>query len=70
YAVYLPIGTKEPQFSLEDSENTYSVEWYNPRAGGQLINGNITEISGMGIQPLGNPPVDPEKDWVVLIRMK
>ncbi|MEJ7676104.1 MAG: hypothetical protein WKF59_26230 [Chitinophagaceae bacterium] len=33
----------------------YTVKWYNPRKGGSLQNGSITNI-GSGTISIGNPP--------------
>ena len=30
--------------------------------------GSVTTVVGNGIQSLGNPPTDLEKDWVVLVK--
>lgn len=40
----------------------------DPRHGGRLQNGNVTEIRGGGSRSLGDPPNEPSSDWAVLIR--
>lgn len=65
YAVYLTNGGAT---QLKVAGGTYSVRWYNPRAGGDLQDGNIKTISGPGFRSLGNPPSDPSKDWAVLVK--
>ncbi|NND06883.1 MAG: DUF5060 domain-containing protein [Saprospiraceae bacterium] len=69
YAVYLLHGG-QASIDLSAAEGTYSVQWYNPRAGGALQNGNVTEIEGGAKRALGASPEDPEKDWAILIKKK
>jgi Domain of unknown function (DUF5060)/Putative collagen-binding domain of a collagenase len=65
YAVQLPSGGA---VRLKLGPGEYSVRWYDPRAGGQLQQGNTTSVEGPGPKPLGNPPSEPGKDWVVLVK--
>jgi hypothetical protein len=67
YCLYLPQGGNA---NLLLSEGKYSVEWFNPRAGGKLINGSIKEVRGPGEVSIGNPPKKTDEDWVALIRVK
>lgn len=53
---------------LEGFTETFMVDWYNPRTGGELISGGVTEITGPGVQSLGSPPFDTGQDWVALVR--
>ncbi len=64
YAVYLPQGGPA---TLAVPEGAYSVHWYNPREGGPLIPGPV--LRGSGKKRLGNPPGNPEEDWVALVRV-
>jgi hypothetical protein len=65
YAVQLPSGGAA---RLDLGEGEYSVRWYDPRAGGELQEGSVTSVQGPGVKPLGNPPSEPRKDWVVLVK--
>ncbi len=65
YAVYLPKGGSA---SMNLAEGRYTVQWYNPRAGGELLSGS--EVQGPGQVPLGAPPADPDRDWAVLVKKK
>jgi len=67
YVVYLPNGGTT-SLNLADN-NVYSVFWYNPRTGGNLQTGAVTQISGPGAQALGNPPGESDRDWAVLVRI-
>ncbi len=67
YLVYLPAGWSGAELMTE-VETPLSVQWFNPRQGGDLVAGSVSTIAGIGIRDLGNPPSDPRKDWVVVIR--
>jgi hypothetical protein len=67
YCVYLPQGSGS---KIQLSEGRYSVEWFNPRDGGKLTRGSVEEVIGPGQVPTGEPPAEPDKDWVALVRIK
>jgi hypothetical protein len=67
YAVYLPDGSPT---KIELPEGQYSIQWFNPRSGGELMNGSIISISGKGLLPTGTPPVLDGKDWVCIVKSK
>ena len=48
----------------------YTVRWYNPRAGGELLQGSAGTVKGPGAQPIGTPPSEPDRDWVALVKRK
>ena len=68
YAVCLPAGGTTELDLGEGSEILYTVHWFNPRAGGELLGGTVTSLNGPGKQSIGLPPVETDKDWVALIR--
>ncbi|MFO1022354.1 MAG: DUF5060 domain-containing protein [Planctomycetales bacterium] len=65
YLIYLPRGG-EALLKLEAGR--YTVSWYNPRAGGEMISGLVTTVEGPGIKSLGLPPADPGKDWAIVVK--
>jgi len=67
FVVYLPVNSGECKLKL-DSDKTFSVKWFNPLEGGQLKEGNISEIKGPGAASIGNPPKETGKDWVAVIQ--
>jgi hypothetical protein len=67
YVVYLP-SVGSAKLDLEGVDNLFSVSWYNPRSGGGLQNGSVTEVQGGSRVELGKPPADPEDDWVILVK--
>ncbi|HSH19726.1 MAG TPA: DUF5060 domain-containing protein [Draconibacterium sp.] len=66
---YLPAGTHNAKINLA-AEKAYSVKWFNPREGGEMQNGSIEKVQGKGFQNIGNPPVETNKDWVVVLRLQ
>lgn len=67
YAVYSP---KAEDIELTLPEGEYSIQWLNPREGGYLKEGSMKSVKGPGLQSLGTPPNDANKDWVVLVKKK
>jgi hypothetical protein len=69
YAIYLPSGGTT-KLDMGNYTGSFSVQWYNPRAGGKLQNGSIKEITGPGSVAIGQPPEETDQDWAVLIKLK
>ena len=70
YLLYMP-GDQVTLMNILDmmkDEGIYSVKWFNPREGGPLQDGPVTQIMGNGIRDLGPPPSDPLKDWLIVVR--
>jgi hypothetical protein len=65
YLVYLPDGGTG---GLELADGDYSLQWFNPRQGGPLVQGSLRTLQGPGTRQLGLPPKEPDQDWVALIR--
>ena len=66
YVVYLKNGG-ESTLDLGNWDTSYSIQWYNPRKGGELQRGKLKSIHGPGIGSLGQPPTEKNKDWVVWV---
>lgn len=66
YIVYLPAGSTGAQLQATLSE-PLQLRWFNPREGGELLEGSVTSIQGKGALSLGDPPSDPDLDWVAVI---
>lgn len=69
YLVYLPSGGTA-RLDLTDHQGDYSVEWYDPRQGGQPRQGSVREIRGGDWTPLGTAPADPDNDWAIVVKRK
>lgn len=67
YVVYLPPQQRTTSVNLGNTGYRYTLRWYNPRKGRFWKDGKIIEVSGKGMEPLGDPPADIEEDWVVLL---
>ena len=67
YAIYLPADLETTQLRLPDSGPAYTVHWYDPRNGGELVQGAVTAVKPAGEVELGYPPADRDKDWVALV---
>ncbi|MFC2087277.1 DUF5060 domain-containing protein [Bacteroidota bacterium] len=65
YVVYLPEGgTTELTIN---KEGEYTIQWYDPRNGGNLKQGSVASISGEGEKSLGTAPDNKNKDWAILV---
>ena len=69
YVIYLPKGGTT-KLDLGQSAGTFSVKWYNPRGGGPLQSGSLKSVRAPGMVSVGRPPIDPKKDWVILVRLR
>ncbi|QDV25511.1 DUF5060 domain-containing protein [Aureliella helgolandensis] len=67
YLVYLPNGGTT-ELNLSEVSGDFSVEWFNPRSGGELVAGEIQRVAGGGPVKLGTPPSDTEEDWLIVVR--
>ncbi len=67
YLVYLPDGGTTT-LDLHDDEKTFQVRWYDPRTGGDLAEGTVSEVSGGEKVSLGKPPTDDGENWLAVLR--
>ncbi|SMP58690.1 Galactose oxidase, central domain [Neorhodopirellula lusitana] len=67
YLVYLPEGG-EHKLNLNSAKGEFTVQWFNPRAGGELANGSVARVTGGGQVSLGLPPADHKQDWLAVVR--
>ena len=68
YLVYLPEGGSCELDLSGAGSKAFSVGWFNPRSGGELVKGSVAEIKGGSKVSLGNPPQDASEDWLVIVR--
>lgn len=68
YVVYLPSGEDNCNIQL-NSQEAFTVKWFNPREGGELQDGSVTKIKGPGSVKIGTPPGNAREDWVVLVQI-
>ncbi|MEM8945832.1 MAG: DUF5060 domain-containing protein [Planctomycetota bacterium] len=69
--LYLVYVKSHSPLSLDLSSATgeYSVHWFNPRVGGPLADGEKQAISGGERVKIGDPPSDPGRDWLAILRI-
>jgi len=68
YVVYKKMGQKEVLLDLGNSDQTFTVQWYDPFLGGALQQGNIKTVKANGTMDLGAPPEALERHWVILLK--
>jgi PKD repeat protein len=66
YLIYLPTGGTTT-LDLTGVEGDYRVQWFDPRIGGALQNGSVTQVSGGLNVDLGSAPSASTEDWVILV---
>lgn len=66
--IYLLYLTKPEGVEVKLPAGNFSLKWFNPRTGGKLIDGLVKIVAGGKSVPIGNPPTNDGKDWVVLIK--
>ncbi|HAK95394.1 MAG TPA: hypothetical protein DCM87_10410 [Planctomycetes bacterium] len=69
YVVYLPKGGAV-ELDLGGATGTFAVGWFDPRSGGPLREGPVKSVAGPGKAALGEPPAEPARDWVALVRKR
>lgn len=67
YLVYLPTGGTT-ELNLSDANGDFDVRWFNPRDGGALATGTVSQVAAGQSVALGQPPGTPEEDWLVVVR--
>lgn len=67
YVILVKNANEPAALDLGQVQGKLSVQWFNPRSGGQLSTGTVATIEGGGVRSLGKPPEDADADWVVLV---
>ncbi len=67
YAIYRPIERGPVDLDLRETTGRYAIQWYDPRAGGDLQTGSVLQVDAGARRTLGDPPSDAGRDWVVLV---
>ncbi len=67
YLIYLPNGGST-QLDLKAANRGFKVSWFNPRTSGGLVEGSIKSMEGGRESSVGDPPSEPDEDWVVMVR--
>lgn len=69
YLVYLPSAGRRMVLDLKDQAGTFTVYWFNPREGGDLIKGASIRGGGNTVLP-ASPKSNADADWLAVIRKK
>ena len=69
YLVYLPDGGTT-SLNLSGASGEYTVQWFNPREGGPLLQGATSAVVAGGSVDLGMPPKDASEDWLIVVRRR
>jgi hypothetical protein len=67
YLVYLPDGGTT-DLDLTGTSGDFTVRWYNPRSGGELVKGSVASVRAGRLVALGFPPAETAEDWLAVIR--
>ena len=67
FVAFLPSGGTAT-VNLDDDGNTYTITWFNPREGGMLQDGSITNVASGDDVAIGFAPEDESSSWVVFIK--
>jgi hypothetical protein len=67
YLVYLPSGGTTT-LDLSTASGQFAVAWFDPRNGGPLKRGSVTSVKGGAPAALGEPPDNPNEDWLAVVR--
>ncbi len=67
YLVYLPQGGAG-RLDLSGTGGSFTVRWFDPRSGGELLEGPVASVKGGAEVSLGIPPREPREDWLVILR--
>lgn len=65
YVFYLKQGISKAD--LSSATGDFYVKWFNPRTGGELLNGSKKKVKAGSEVDLGMPPVKDSKDWVCIV---
>lgn len=67
YALYIPQGGRAT-LNLANAGGSFSVSWYDPEKGGDLLKGSVQEVTGGKVVSVGEAPGNLEKDWVCIVK--
>lgn len=66
YVAYFQNASSE-SIDLSGVSGTFNLRWYDPRNGGTLQTGSVTQVTGGSSVSLGTPPNNATSDWVALL---
>lgn len=69
YIIYLKYGGTT-DLDLRQLNGTFDISWYDPRSGGNLQTGSISDVQGGSWVNLGTAPDSVDQDWAILVRKR
>ncbi|TWT39797.1 hypothetical protein KOR42_51750 [Thalassoglobus neptunius] len=70
YAIYDQRKGTGFQLNLNDSQGEFTVQWINPREGGDWATGSTSTVTGGSVVDLGNAPDSLKSDWCCIVSRK
>ena len=67
YAIYDQRKGTDFQLDLSGVSSKFTVQWLNPRQGGDWQTGSVKSVKGGGIVDLGQAPDTLDQDWCCII---
>lgn len=67
YIVYRTSNDNQTPLDLAGASGVFTVKWYDALKGGDFQNGTVTAVTGGGSVNLGNPPLNANGPWAILI---
>jgi len=68
YALYNDQSGTGLRLDLTGADGTFEVQWFDPRNGGELLDGSVKTVRGGQVVDLGSAPRETGQDWVCLVR--
>ena len=67
YLVFLK-QNEQVTLDLAKAQGVYEILWFDPRNGGELLNGSVHAVTAGGKVNLGHPPTATDRDWLAIVR--
>lgn len=67
YALYDDQAGSGLRLNLTGVSGTFRVQWFDPRKGGELLDGSVSTVRGGQVVDLGSAPRETDRDWVCLV---
>ncbi len=67
YALYNDRNGSGLTLDLSGVSGTFEVQWFNPRSGGNLLDGTVTTVQGGGVVSIGSAPNTTGQDWAAIV---
>ena len=62
------MGTEATALGLGSKGTIFSIQWFDPRNGGPMVAGSLSQLKAKGKANLGSPPKEFHKDWIAMVQ--